>query len=160
MCKLHHKMSNNQNVPPLKFKFSNYIFASNLDHFSTNLRSHYQNIFFSKPFFLLFSNVSFKISWSMCKSRHNLSNANNHNRGAIGLTWQNQFWKVLEGFLFIGEYFLYKFLTMPQTTSGRCRFITINNKHYNAQLPPLILCYHSYACTFINIFGNKLTKHK
>ena len=91
--KLRHKVRNCQNLPYESPNFTIYFFHSNftynLGHFSTSLRPHYQNSFFSKYFFL-FSALNSKMSRNLCIWLHKLCNA----KTGVGptFTWSNEPW--------------------------------------------------------------------
>ena len=89
-------MRNGQNLPHECPNLTKYFFLDNftynLSHFSTILRPHYQNSFFSK-YFCLFSTLNSRMSTNMCIWRHKLCNA----KTGVGLTftWSNEPWSIV-----------------------------------------------------------------
>ena len=88
MCKLRHKVRNDQNLPNESPNFRNFFcldnFMDNLVHFFTSLRQHYHFFFI---FFFCFSTLKSRMSRNMCIWHHKLCNV----KMGVGLTftWSN-----------------------------------------------------------------------
>ena len=108
---MRHKVRNGQNLSHESPNFTNYFFQSdltyNLSHFSTSLRPHYQNSFFSKYFFL-FSILNSRMTKNMCIWHHKLCNS----KTGVGptFTWSNEPWFnwLIQSLQCIESYFSHK----------------------------------------------------
>ena len=83
MCKLRHKLCNNQNFPSGNQNFCNYFFLRNFTNYDIFPQVSENIIIGVFPYSFLFPTVTFRMSRNMCKLRHELCKA----KKGVGMTF-------------------------------------------------------------------------